>query len=146
MLRSIVAVMFRRKRGLGDADVGFLAPGWIEPVIGPSERVLFDAGDGVEPRWLGVLARGTNTMQQLPWKAIEWVRLEAFADIPAGLISSHSEDFAACDEGDIVLGGLRPPDDSMFVLVPMGFRSGAQWLELFRSAGVTVSPPDWGRQ
>jgi hypothetical protein len=85
--------------------------------------------------------------QAIPWADVNSVGLMPRADLPAGVCKHHAELLAQPELTDpnVIVGWLTGragvPRSDMFVLVPVpDCRSGAQWIEMFKNAGVEITP------
>jgi hypothetical protein len=139
--------------------------GWIEELDTPtSSEGVFDAGTDALERWLifvehvaiafpeqsGEGARqvevsGTGVSSTpvtgIPWSCVEWVRLASVSDISPKVRETHSEVLARSVDGKVVYGAFKYPGGSrtkMFGLVGSAARSGDEWLETLRTAGVRI--------
>ena len=138
----------RRKVAASDADVGYIARGWIEPAVGKAREGMFHGGQNeVVPSWLSFSPTGARApdTEHISWKNVDAVRLVASSDMPLSAREAHAELFAwpGLDDPNFVVGMMASaagiPRSDMFVIIPITvFRSGEQWLRLFARAGVST--------
>jgi hypothetical protein len=74
---------------------------------------------------------------------VNWVRLAPLSGLAPAVAEARSLILAGSGDGNVLYGSLTSPRASgreMFGLVGTAMRSGAEWLEVFRIAGVKIKP------
>jgi hypothetical protein len=116
------------------------APGWIE-VLGTttSWEGVFDSHDAFifrETKGPDLGPRG-----RIAWSQVNWVRLAPLPSLSPGVRDARSPILARSIDGNVLYGSLTGPKGSgteMFGLVGTAMRSGAEWLDVFQTAGVKL--------
>jgi hypothetical protein len=117
------------------------APGWIE-VLGTTT-----SWEGVFDSHNALIFRANKGLAPCPgsvaWSQVNWVRLAPLSGLAPAVAEARSLILAGSGDGNVLYGSLTRPRASgreMFGLVGTAMRSGAEWLEVFRIAGVKIKP------
>lgn len=116
------------------------APGWIEVLDTTTYwEGVFDSQEAFEFRADTGPALGPRSI--IPWSQVNWVRLAPASSLSPTVAKAHSSIIARSIDGSVLYGALtgpKGPGTEMFGLVGSATRSGAEWLEVFQTAGVKL--------
>jgi hypothetical protein len=97
---------------------------------------------GQDPFWSRT-GQEPSEVQSIGWNEIDWVRLKDRTSYSEVVQDFHWEVFGGSNDPQLISGHLKLgiDDDWFFSLIGDEQRSSAEWLELFRDAGVKILDP-----